>query len=202
MEPVARSRIALLVLVPALAAAGATSGAAAPTRASLPGLMVGPAPWGPNNGRYLRQRLKAIGLHALSKEGLALHTHQHLDIVVDGRILGGLPAYIGINFQAPFIAELHTHDTSGIVHVESPTVRTFTLGDFFDVWGLRFSSRCLGGYCARGQKGIWAWVNGKRVRTDPRKIVLRSHQEIVVAYGTLASVPKPIPTTYPFPAGY
>ena len=117
-------------------------------------------------------------------------------------VLRGLPAYIGIDAQGRFIAELHTHDTSGIIHVESPKVRKFTLGNFFDVWGLRFSSRCLGSYCATGKKGIWVWVNGRQVRTDPRKILLRSHQEIVVAFGTPASVPKPIPTAYPFPQGY
>ena len=83
-------------------------------------------------------------------------------------------------------------------------MRTFTLGDFFDVWGLRFSSRCLGGYCAEGARRIYVWVNAKRVRTDPRQIVLKSHQEIVVAYGTRASIKPlgPIPKTYPFPQGY
>jgi len=203
LQPVARSRLALLALVLAIAAAGATSGAAAPTRpAALPGLMVGPAPWGPNNGLYLKQRLKAIGLHALAAEGVVLHIHEHLDIVVNGRVLRGLPAGLGIDAQGRFIAELHTHDTSGIIHVESPKVRKFTLGNFFDVWGLRFSSRCLGSYCATGKKGIWVWVNGKQVRTDPRKILLRSHQEVVVAFGTFASIPKPIPTAYPFPQGY
>jgi len=196
MQPVTRSRITLLTLVLALGAAGATSGAAAPNRsAALPGLMVGPAPWGPNNGVYLRRRLKAIGLHALPAEALVLHIHQHLDIVVNGRVLRGLPAYIGINIQGRFITELHTHDTSGIIHVESPTVRKFTLGNFFDVWGLRLSSSCLGSYCAKQQKRIWAFVNGKRIITDPRKIVLRDHEEIVVAYGTLASIPRPIPTS-------
>jgi hypothetical protein len=202
---VARPRIALIALLLTLGAVGATSGSAslsAPT--ALPGLMVGPAPWGPNNGLYLRQRLKAIGLHALPAEGVALHIHVHLDIVVNGRVLNGLPALIGINVNEQFITELHTHDTTGIVHVESPNVRTFTLGQFFDVWGLRLTSQRLGGYLASGKKQIWVWVNGKRVRTDPRKIALRSHQEIVVAYGTPASirVPGPIPSTYPFPQGY
>jgi hypothetical protein len=198
-----RASTALIAFLMAVAAGAVTAGAAAPSHpAALPGVMVGPAPWGPNNGIYLRQRLKAIGLHALSREGLVMHIHEHLDIVVNGRILRGLPAYVGINFQGPFIAELHTHDTSGIIHVESPTVRKFTLGNFFDVWGLRFSSRCLGSYCVTGKKGIWVWVNGKQVPTDPRQIALRSHQEIVVAYGTLASVPKPIPHSYPFPQGY
>jgi hypothetical protein len=190
-----------LALVTATAAAGSTA------RAPLPGLITHKLPWGANNGSFLRPRLKTIGLHALSREGVTVHIHQHLDIVVNGRVLQGLPPYIGIHIDQKhpsksFITEIHTHDQSGIIHVESPTVRTFTLADFFDVWGVRFSSRCLGGYCVNGQKKVYVWVNAKRVRTDPRRIVLKSHQEIVVAYGTLASVPKPLPSSYPFPSGY
>ena len=199
-----RRRIAVLAVALAVVAAGATAGEAAPSRhAQLPGLMVGKVPWAANNGVNLRQRLKAIGLHALPTEGVRVHIHEHLDVVVNGRIFP-VPALIGINIAQRFITELHTHDESGIIHVESPTVRTFTLGEFFDVWGLRFSSRCLGGYCARGNKHVYVWVNARRVRTDPRKIVLKSHQEIVVAYGTRSSMKPlgPIPATYPFPNGY
>jgi hypothetical protein len=195
----------LLVIGLALLTAAAAEGSTA--RAPLPGLITSKLPWSANDGSSLRARLKAIGLHALSREGVTVHIHQHLDIVINGRVLRGLPPYIGIHIdeQHPsrsFITEIHTHDQSGIIHVESPTVRTFTLGDFFDVWGVRFSSRCLGGYCANGSQKIYVWVNAKRVRTDPREIVLKSHQEIVVAYGTLASVPKPLPPSYPFPQGY
>ncbi len=202
-----RARIAslALVLMLGLAAVGLTAGEAISSGAAapLPGLMVGKGPWGPNNGRYLRQRLKAIGLHALPTEGVALHNHAHLDLAVNGRLYP-VPALIGINVGQRFITELHTHDQSGIIHVESPAVRKFTLGQFFGVWGLRLSSRCLGGYCASGDKLVRVWVNGKQVRTDPRKIALRSHEEIVVTYGTLASVRAlgPIPATYPFPQGY
>ncbi len=197
-----RLRIALLAFVLALAVAGVAARGAV-SSGPLPGLMIGKAPWGPNDGLYLRQRLKVIGLHALPAEGVALHIHAHLDLAVNGRLYP-VPALIGINVGQRFITELHTHDQSGIIHVESPTVRTFTLGEFFDVWGLRFSSRCLGGYCASGKKQLWVWVNAKRVRTDPRKILLRSHEEIVVAYGKLASVQAlgPVPATYPFPQGY
>jgi hypothetical protein len=189
------------VAVLALLAAGAASSSTA--SGLLPGTMVGKAPWGANDGRYLKQRLQAIGLHALSAEGTKLHIHAHLYVVVNGKIYP-VPALIGINVQQRFIAELHTHDVTGIIHVESPTVRTFTLGDFFDVWGLRFSSRCLGGYCAAGKKQVMVWAHGKRVTSDPRKIVLTPHLSIVVAYGTLASLKPlgPIPATYPFPKGY
>jgi hypothetical protein len=199
-----RRCIALLaLLVVALAAALSAGAATSSGRGPLPGLMVGKAPWGPNDGLHLRQRLQRIGLHALPAEGVRVHIHQHLDVVVNGRLYP-VPALIGINIPQRFITELHTHDESGIIHVESPTVRKFTLGEFFDVWGLRFTARCLGGYCTKGDKRVYVWVNAKRVRTDPRKVVLEEHQEIVVAYGTLASIRPlgPIPATYPFPKGY
>jgi hypothetical protein len=191
----------LAVVLLALAAAGAAF--ASSEGGLLPGTMIGKAPWGANDGRYLKQRLQDIGLHALPAEGTKLHIHAHLYVVVNGRIYP-VPALVGINIQQRFIAELHTHDVTGIIHVESPTIRTFTLGEFFDVWGLRFSSRCLGAYCAAGQKQVMVWVHGKRVTTDPRKIVLKAHESIVVAYGTLASLKPlgPIPATYPFPKGY
>jgi hypothetical protein len=200
---VTRKRLALLAVVVAVSAVAADAALSASGSGLLPGTMIGKAPWGANNGRYLKQRLQAIGLHALPAEGTKLHIHAHLYVVVNGKIYP-VPALIGINVQQRFIAELHTHDVTGIIHVESPTVRTFTLGEFFDVWGLRFTSRCLGGYCANGKKQVIVWTHGKRVSTDPRKIVLEPHLSIVVAYGTLASLKPlgPIPATYPFPKGY
>jgi hypothetical protein len=193
----------LLVLLLAAAAGLLTAGSAISSGpAALPGLMVGKGPWGPNDGQNLKERLKAIGLHALPRESLTLHIHAHLDIVV-GKRQFGVPPLIGINLTQRFITELHTHDQSGIIHVESPTVRTFTLGEFFDVWGLRFSSSCLGGNCVSSKNELRVWANGKRIRTDPRKLVLRSYQEIVVIYGTPAFIGTlHIPATYPFPKGY
>jgi hypothetical protein len=190
-------RVALLC---AVCAAVWLSAAAARTTA-LPGLMTSRAPWPANNGPSLRPRLRAIGMPALTAEGTRLHIHQHLDVVVRGQ---GRPiaAGIGIDRRGRFIAPLHTHDYSGIMHVESPTVRRFTLGEFFDVWGLRLSSRCLGAYCQKGKEHVWVYVNGELWLGDARKISLQQHQEIVVAYGTFRSIPKPIPKAYPFPPGY
>jgi len=163
--------------------------------------MTGKGPWGPNDGDGLKQRLKAIGLDALPREALALHIHQRMAILVNGKFVD-VPAGIGIDANGKFITELHTHDNSGIIHVESPVHRPFTLGEFFAVWGLRFSSRCLGGYCTDGKKRVWVWTDGRRVRTDPRRIVLTDHLSIIVAYGTLQSIPTPIPKHFPFPKGY
>jgi hypothetical protein len=175
-------------------------GAGVPTACggqSLPGLLTGPEPW-PANTRQLRARLDKLGLPALSAEGTALHVHQHLDVFVDGqRTL--VPAYIGI--QQRFLSPIHTHDPSGIIHVESPTMRRFTLGEVFGVWGVRFTPDCLGGYVAGGGKQLRVYVNGARVPGDPGKLILAAHQEIAVTYGTQAELPKPIPQHSAFPGG-
>jgi hypothetical protein len=166
---------------------------------ALAGLQTGPAPWAANTAD-LAQRLQAMGLPPLSPvEGTVLHIHQHLDLYVDGRKVP-VPAGVGID-PAVGYAPLHTHDTGGIVHVESPTVRSYTLGEFFGVWGVRFTPGCLGGYCAGGGRQLRVYVNGRAYRGDPTTLALAPHQELVVAYGTPAQLPSPIPSSYPFPPG-
>jgi hypothetical protein len=165
----------------------------------LAGLQTGPAPWGANTAD-LAERLRAIGIPALSPmEGTAVHIHQHLDLYVDGRKVL-VPAGIGID-PAVGYAPLHTHDPSGVIHVESPTVRTYTLGEFFAVWGVRITPSCLGGYCAGGGRQLRLFVDGRPDRGDPTTLALAPHQELVVAFGTAAQLPSPIPSTYQFPPG-
>lgn len=126
-----------------------------------------------------------------------LHTHSHLDLYVEGEKVV-VPMNLGLSPEAE--VPLHTHDTEGIIHVESTsTALKPTLGLFFDVWGVRFSSSCLGGYCAEGGKQLWVYTNGTRYSGDPRALPLTDKQEIVVAYGTRAQLPDPIPRSYRFP---
>lgn len=181
---------------------GATGAAdtASTSNASLPGAQTGAAPWGPGNGPELEKRLTALGLAALPAEGTVLHIHQHLDVFVDGNRVA-VPANIGIDSAQQFIAALHTHDPSGVLHVESPEPKTFTLGQVFGVWGVPLSSKGIGGLATGGGKELQAWVNGKPVKGDPGDINLASHQEIVLAYGTAAEAPKPVPSSYAFPSG-
>jgi len=167
--------------------------------ASLPGALKTPPPW-PANTERLQQRLRAIGLAPLTEEGQALHTHQHLDIFVDGEPVE-IPGDLGIGDG--FISDLHTHASypPGIIHVESPTQARFSLGQFFAVWGVPLSATCIGSLCEEGDKQLKAWVNGKPVTADPTRIVLEDHQQIVLAYGTAAQEPDPVPATYDWPEG-
>ena len=159
----------------------------------LPGIQVGPAPWFPE-WNSLAARLRADGLPVLSAEAFVVHIHQHLDLYVRGKH-EPIPALIGINVKERYLSPFHTHDFSGVIHVESPTRRTFTLGQFWDVYGVRFDSHCVGGVCGR----VRVWVNGRRWTGSPRAVVLRSHEEIVVAVG---APPARIPRRYGFPAGF
>ncbi len=171
-----------------------------PTRlpAHLPGEMTGPPPWPANDGPDLQRRLKLLHL-PLGAEMLAYHIHQHLDVYVHGKKLT-VPALIGILPAQNKLTVLHTHDNSGIIHVESPVRKPYSLGQFFGVWGLRLTRDCIGGLCDSGSDRLRAYVDGKRVE-DPAKILLRSHQEIVLAYGTASQLPEPIPRNYDFPPG-
>jgi hypothetical protein len=168
---------------------------------SLPGILTDPAPW-PNNSADLAARISADGLPPLSAtEGLVLHTHQHVDIFIRGQSVQ-VPVQIGIvTSPSVLFAPIHTHDATGIIHVESPVVRDFSLGEFFDVWGVRFTSMCIGSYCNIGNERLQVFANGKVVTFDPRRLKLTSHEEIVVTFGTPAQIPTPYPIRYQFPAG-
>jgi len=188
----------IVVVVFAVVLAGAALVLTHRTNASgdgptLAGIQTGPAPWAPEYA-HLTQRLAAMGLPMSASMSEVLHHHDLLQIYVHGHAVA-VPSQIGINQAEGYLTSLHTHDASGIIHVESPTERSFTLGEFFDVWGVRLTDRCIGGYCNDGSATLKAFVNGAPFTGDPRTIPLAQHQDIVLAYGTPAELPNPIPST-------
>lgn len=188
-RPPARRHLLAAALIIALLVAGgaawlASGGDKAATRtgvAAVPGLRRGLAPWPPEQ-QQLAARLDKIGVPFSNMEGTALHFHPRLAVFVAGRQVE-VPANIGISTAEQKMAALHTHDASGTIHVESPQVRDYTLGEFFDVWGVRFTQRCLGGYCAGNGKHLRVFADGAAV-ASLRALKLRDNQQILVAYGT------------------
>ena len=171
-----------------------------PTPGDLPGLDTGPPPW-PSEITALRARLQAIEVPSAPEEVTDLHFHLHVDVFVHGEE-AVVPAEVGINAGAGFLASIHTHDESGMVHIESPAGRIYSLGQLFDVWGVRFGAGCLGGQCGGDDGEVRVFVGGEEVTAgDPRLIELALHQEIVVTFGTEDELPDPIPATYSFPLG-
>jgi hypothetical protein len=197
-KALAAGLVVALIAAALLAGCGTRPTSREAPSAPLPGLQVGPAPWLPELA-HLRQRLMAIGLPALEAEGTVLHTHEHLDIFI-GREHVPVPAGVGINEAERFIAPIHTHDPTGVLHVESDVVRVFTLGQFFDIWGVRLTASCLGGYCVDDQHTLRVFVNGLDLPGDPRSIELESHQEIAIVY-TEKGARMPVPSSFRFPPG-
>ena len=153
------------------------------------GMQDGEPPWVAEQ-EQLPARLEKIGVPFSNMEGTAFHIHPNLQVVVAGEQVE-VPTDIGISYAEQAMAALHTHDTAGTVHVESPVVRDYTLGQFFDTWGVRLTKNCVGGYCAGGGKALKAFVEGKPV-ADPRAVKLVDEQRIVVAYGTAAEIEKAV----------
>jgi hypothetical protein len=137
------------------------------------------------------------GIPCESGEQLAYHVHAHVAIFVDGQ-QASVPAGIGIDEQAKCIYWLHTHDNSGVIHVEAPSQQPFTLGQFFDVWGQPLSATKVLGNTADATHQVRAFVGGQPFTGDPRAIPLTAHADIVLEFG------PPFPQTpgpYPFAPG-
>jgi disulfide bond formation protein DsbB len=108
---------------------------------------------------------------------MVLHIHPKLNVTADGSPMI-IPKNVGIDqslwkdhsidrYGMEGMAPLHTHDTSGTIHVESNTNRAYTLGQFLDIWG---------GLNLNG-KTVKATVDGKPV-SDYRNIVLKNGEQI------------------------
>jgi hypothetical protein len=186
------STLGTLQPAPAAGAAG-SEGVPVPGAASLAGLAASTA----------GQAIDGIGCQ--SSEQTLFHIHAHLTIFINGQPRQ-VPAGIGIpGAQAtstpngPFVDTgtcfywLHTHAADGIIHIESPVQRTYTLGDFFDEWGQPLGASQVGP--AKGH--VTAIYNGKVYRGDPRDIPLTAHAQIQLEVGT----PLVAPVSVTFPNG-
>ncbi len=173
-----------------------------------------PVPWG-----LPADALAQIGFAGLTPllGNLVRHDRDHLDVTINGQAVT-VPAGIGQAEPQDFgpcppeitegdcatghfvdalvaLSPLHTHSTSGIIHIESDRPGVFTLGEFFDEWGVRLSQTCVGGYCTGGGNELRVYVNGQQLITNPRELRLTEHQEIAVVYGGSGAF-NSVPSTY------
>jgi hypothetical protein len=143
-------------------------------------------------------RVAAAGLPMLGAEGQTMHIHTHLDVLVNGRAVT-VPGLIGIDERRDEISAVHTHDASGVIHMESPVVTSFTLGQFMTEWDVALDTHRLGGLTAGHGRDLRVYVNGRRVQGDPAAITLRDHDEIALVYGTSEAF-KRVPSRYHWPS--
>jgi hypothetical protein len=141
------------------------------------------------------------GISCQTGEQTLFHVHSHLTIFVDGKPRQ-IPYGVGIapprqvqqSANGPFVASgacfswLHTHAADGIIHIESPVQRTFTLGQFFDVWGQALGPDQVGP--AHGP--VTAFYNGRHYLGNPRNIPLGNHVQLQLDVGRPLIAPETI----------
>jgi hypothetical protein len=132
------------------------------------------------------------GIQCAPVEQLAYHIHSHLQVYVNGqpRALPGAIGLIGPVSQqtayGPFYGAqqcyywLHTHTSDGVIHIESPTKRIYTLGNFFDEWRQPLSRTQV----ASATGKVSAFLNGKPWKQDPRAIPLLPHASVQLDVGS------------------
>jgi len=133
------------------------------------------------------------GVECEPVEALVFHIHAHLDVMVDGKSVT-VPAGIGIKPNVCFYW-LHTHDTSGVIHIESPREIIFTLAQFIEVWDNTPGISPSFEEATNGDTNLKVFVNGTEVKDGFDKIQLAAHDEIVIISG---NIPPSIPSYYEF----
>jgi len=154
--------------------------------------------------RLLADGQQIDGITCQAGEQVLFHIHAHLAIFVHGAPRQ-VPAGIGIappyeverTPSGAFVAGatcfmwLHTHSADGIIHTESPIERTYTLGDFFDIWGQPLGHAQVGP--AHG--AVTALFNGRVFTGNPRQIPLLAHAQVQLEVGRPLIAPEQI--TFP-----
>ncbi len=108
--------------------------------------------------------------------------HTKLNIILNNESYT-IPQGIGI-IPNECIYWLHTHDTSGIIHIESPVKTSFALDQFLDVWKALDNSNLITLLATNNFTSpatINVLINGKQLdlnHLDYRDIKLRNNDEI------------------------
>ena len=132
------------------------------------------------------------GIQCAPLEQLAYHIHAHLQVYVNGQPRA-LPGAIGLlgpvaqqTPEGPFYGAqqcyywLHTHASDGVIHIESPTQRIYTLGNFFNEWRQPLGPTKV----ATASGPVSAFLNGKRWTSSLSAIPLLPHAVIQLDVGS------------------
>jgi hypothetical protein len=106
------------------------------------------------------------------------HIHPELSIFMNGT---EVPIPLNLGVKATGMTAIHTHNEKGVIHVEAPIKKDFTLGDFFAVWGKDFSQTKLLDTTVDDKSEIIVTVNGQKVDTYENTVV-GDKDKIVISY--------------------
>lgn len=126
-----------------------------------------------------------IALECLDHSGLARHDHSNLNIYLDGQ-QRLIPAQVGINTdicngESENMHAVHTHDSTGKLHIESNTNIDIPIGVFFDIWGVHFNETGIFEYRVNETYELIMSIDGVPT-TQFDDYLLVDGKEIVISY--------------------
>jgi len=132
------------------------------------------------------------GVECNRNEQLVHHIHSHLDVLVDGEKMS-VPSGIGILTSPSCLYWIHTHSSDGLIHIEAPQEKNFTLGQVLDIW--RQTKDTSGFFNSVAGVNATAYVDGEKFDGNYRDVKLDSLEEIALVYG---KPPNNIPDKFDF----
>jgi hypothetical protein len=115
---------------------------------------------------------------------ILFHAHSLISIYRNG-VRTALPAKIGL---MGCTYEMHTHDSSGVVHIEADGPRTFSLGQFFAVWGQPVSRTSVAGLVGPVRFYVIDNETLTKFNGNPADIIFAKHKEVIIVTGTAPAI--------------
>lgn len=143
----------------------------------------------------------ASGIPCDALEHTQVHYHTALQILYQGNPVF-IPSDIGRLTSCFYWLHMHA-ESPGVIHIESPKGRTFTLGDFFKVWQVSkgtpepLDATHVSKFILTPDQKLVVYVDlsdgkGPQLYTgDPAAIVLKAHEVITLEIGPPTVNPPP-----------
>ncbi len=127
-----------------------------------------------------------ISRDCLDHDGLARHDHAVLKIFINGE-QELIPANIGImteicNQQGEEMHAVHTHDSSGRLHIESNEPIDIPIGVFFDIWGQHFDETGIFEYRVNSTHELVMTVGNNTVDSYDDYLLVNTSEVIEIRY--------------------
>ena len=127
-----------------------------------------------------------ISQDCLDHNGLARHDHATLQIFINGE-QESVPGNVGImtdicNKEGEEMHAVHTHDSSGRLHIESNEDIDIPIGVFFDIWGHHFDETGIFDYRVNSTHELIMTVGGQVINEYDDYLLINTSDIIEIRY--------------------
>lgn len=121
----------------------------------------------PTTKEQVLEQIERSGLYVLDVENIDVHIHVQFVVQVNG--VNQVIPQTGVDFDSLTAAPIHTHDTSGILHIEndSSNPEVPTVADFLEVWvGTSTEAGLCNAFLGKSSCSVTANRNGQFFALD------------------------------------